>query len=449
MPIILIKPIIEIYIHKSDPMTILETAKKIINEGPICDHCMGRQFAKLSTGLTNVERGQAIKLSLAMEGDALFKEAGDESLLEELSKSSNYARKTLKIHGEDEKCWVCMGIFGELDQWADRAVESIGDREYSTFLVGTKVSGLIGENEEILWSECGITQAEQFKTEMNREVGKLIAARTEKEVEFERPDVVVTLDIAEESTSIRVKSLYIQGRYRKLVRGIPQTRWPCRSCGGRGCEQCDNTGKQYPESVDELIAEEVIKATKGTDTKFHGAGREDIDALMLGTGRPFVVEALNPVIRSIDVWELENKINEFAGGKVEVEGLSIVEKGVVENLKSAKADKVYNLKVTFKEPVSTDKLADAIGSLVGVQIHQRTPQRVSHRRADLVRKRYVHNMQLIEKTDEYAIIEVHCDGGLYVKELTSGDEGRTVPSLTEKLGIQATVAELNVVKVDI
>ncbi|WP_342305602.1 tRNA pseudouridine(54/55) synthase Pus10 [Methanolobus sp. ZRKC5] len=430
-------------------MTILETATKIINEGPICDHCMGRQFAKLSTGLTNVERGQAIKLSLAMEGDASFKDTGDDSLLEELSKSSVYARKSLKIEGEDDKCWVCMGIFDKLDLWADRAIESIGDIEYSTFLMGTKVSGLVGENEEILWSECGITQAEQFKTEMNREVGKLIAARTEKEVEFERPDVVVTMDIAEESTSIRVKSVYIQGRYRKLLRGIPQTRWPCRGCGGRGCEQCNNTGKQYPESVDELIAEEVIKATEGTDTKFHGAGREDIDALMLGTGRPFVVEALNPVIRSIDVWELEKKINEFANGKVEVEGLNIVEKGVIENLKSAKADKVYNLKVTFKEPVSTDKLADAINSLIGVQIHQRTPQRVSHRRADLIRKRYVHNMQLIEKTDEYAIIEVYCDGGLYVKELTSGDEGRTVPSLTEKLGIQATVAELNVVKVDI
>jgi tRNA pseudouridine synthase 10 len=437
------------YREKRDSMSILETAKKIIEEGPICDHCMGRQFAKLSTGLTNVERGQAIKLSMVMQGDALFKDTGDDSLLEELAHSSHYARKTLKVEGKDEKCWVCMGVFDNLDVWADRAVASIGDQEYSTFLVGTKVSGLIGENEEILWSECGVTQAEQFKTEMNREVGKLISARTGKEVEFERPDIVVTLDIAEESTSIQVKSLYIQGRYRKLVRGIPQTRWPCRSCGGRGCEQCDNTGKQYPESVDELIAEDVIKATNGTDTKFHGAGREDIDALMLGTGRPFVVEALNPVIRSIDVWDLEKKINEFASGKVEVEGLKIVEKGVVEILKSSKADKVYNLKVTFKEPVSTDKLEGAISSLIGAQIHQRTPQRVAHRRADLVRKRYVHSMQLKEKTDEYAIIEVHCDGGLYVKELTSGDDGRTEPSLTGKLGVQATVSELNVVNVDI
>lgn len=430
-------------------MSILETAKKIIEEGPICDHCMGRQFAKLSTGLTNVERGQAIKLSMVMEGDALFKENGDESLLEEMAHSSPYARKSLKIEGENEKCWVCQGIFENLDVWAERGIQSIDEREYSTFLVGTKVSGLIGENEEILWSECGITQAEQFKTEMNREVGKLIAARTGKEVAFERPDILVTLDIAEGSTSVQVRSLYIQGRYRKLVRGIPQTRWPCRSCGGRGCEQCDNTGKQYPESVDELIGVEVIKAAKGRDTKFHGAGREDIDALMLGTGRPFVVEALDPIIRSVDVWELEKKINEFADGKVEVEGLKIVEKAVIENLKSSKADKVYNLKVTFKEPVSADKLEDAINSLIGVQIHQRTPQRVAHRRGDIVRKRNVHNMQLIEKTDEYAIIEVHCDGGLYVKELTSGDDGRTEPSLTGKLGIQATVAELNVVKVDI
>jgi tRNA pseudouridine synthase 10 len=384
-----------------------------------------------------------------MEGDARFKESGDDSILEELAKSSKYARKTLKIEGEDEKCWVCLGIFDNLDLWADRAVTSIGDREYSTFLVGTKVSGLIGENEEILWSECGITQAEQFKTEMNREVGKLISARTGKEVEFERPDLVITLEIADETTSVQVKSLYVQGRYRKLVRGIPQTRWPCRNCGGRGCDQCDNTGKQYPESVDELIGKELIEMTEAMDSKFHGAGREDIDALMLGTGRPFVVEAVSPKIRSIDVWELERKINEFADGKVEVEGLKIVEKAVIETLKSSKADKVYNLKVTFKEPVSTDKLEDAITALIGVQIHQRTPQRVAHRRADLVRKRYVHNMKLVEKTEEFAIIEVHCDGGLYVKELTSGDDGRTEPSLTGLLGIQAKVDELNVIKVDI
>jgi tRNA pseudouridine synthase 10 len=58
-------------------------------------------------------------------------------------------------------------------------------------------------------------------------------------------------------------------------------------------------------------------------------------------------------------------------------------------------------------------------------------------------------MELIEFTDEYAMITVHCEGGLYVKELVSGDEGRTVPSLTGTLGIQAKVEDLDVIKVDI
>ena len=59
-------------------------------------------------------------------------------------------------------------------------------------------------------------------------------------------------------------------------------------------------------------------------------------------------------------------------------------------------------------------------------------------------------MELKELTDAgYAIITVHCEGGLYVKELVSGDEGRTKPSLSELLGAPALVEELDVINVDI
>ena len=102
--------------------------------------------------------------------------------------------------------------------------------------------------------------------------------------------------------------------------------------------------------MDELIKRDVIAVTSAVDTAFHGAGREDIDALMLGSGRPFVVEALSPRIRSIDLKQLQEAINSYAVGKVEVLGLQIVPKEMVEKLKSAHADKVYNLKVTFREP---------------------------------------------------------------------------------------------------
>ncbi|WP_321418985.1 tRNA pseudouridine(54/55) synthase Pus10 [uncultured Methanomethylovorans sp.] len=430
-------------------MSIFDTAKMIIHEGPICDHCMGRQFAKLSTGLTNAQRGNSLKVALAMEGHRIHKEEGEDSLLRELVSSCSYARKVLGLSGEDERCWVCLGLFNDLEKWADLAVAALDGFEYSSFLVGTKVSGLLSENEEILWSECGIAHAEQLKTEMNREVGKLIASKTGKTVEFEQPGIVVMLDLASETLSLQIKSLYIQGRYKKLVRGIPQTRWPCRNCKGRGCERCGFTGKQYPESVDELIKKDVIAVASAADTAFHGAGREDIDALMLGSGRPFVVEAINPKVRTINLKQLQEAINSHASGKVEVHGLQIVSKDMVEKLKSAHADKVYNLKVTFTDPVSKEELLSALESLSGAEIQQRTPQRVSHRRADLIRKRYVHAIELLGSEADHAMVRVRCEGGLYVKELVSGDEGRTVPSLTGMLGKQATVTELDVVNVDI
>jgi len=431
-------------------MDVLEISKKIMHEGPICDHCLGRQFAKLSTGLSNRERGQALKLALVLEGDRIYKSENNDSLLKELALCSAFARKTLGTGGEDEQCLVCQDQFKKLDRWADEAAKALEGLEYSTFLVGTKVSGLLSENEEILWAEAGTAYAEQLKSELNREVGKRIAEKVQKEVDFENPDITITLDLAKSKLELQIRSVYIIGRYRKMVRGIPQTRWPCRKCKGKGCESCNFTGKQYQESVDELIKGPVVEAFQAVDTAFHGSGREDIDALMLGSGRPFVVEAKSPKKRSADLEELMRSINEKAAGKIEVREFSFIGKGMIETLKSAKADKTYKLKVTFKEPVSEEKLKSCLGSLSGTEISQQTPRRVVHRRADLVRKRHVHSIRLDELTGKgYVYITVNCEGGLYVKELISGDEGRTNPSLSGLLGVTALVEDLDVVNVDI
>ena len=74
------------------------------------------------------------------------------------------------------------------------------------------------------------------------------------------PDVVVHLNLEKGEVELQIASLFIRGRYRKLVRGIPQTRWPCRECHGRGCPRCEGTGRMYQESVDELIRPAVMEA---------------------------------------------------------------------------------------------------------------------------------------------------------------------------------------------
>lgn len=410
-------------------MTILETARKILKEGPVCDHCLGRQFAKLSTGLGNDERGKAVRLVLAMQAG----ESGDPELPELLKNSGA------------SKCWVCNNLFTHLDRWAEKAVSALSDHEYDNFLVGTRVTGLLAENEEIIWAQGGVTFAEPLKTELNREVGKRIEKLTCKKANLKKPQIVALLDLENDAVELEVNSLYIYGRYRKLIRGIPQTRWPCRECHGTGCEHCDGTGRMYQESVDELIKPHLMAASRCEDTAFHGAGREDIDALMLGDGRPFVVEAKKPHVRSIDLNALATGINGNSAGKIEVLGLKFVESETVEQLKSMKADKEYRMKIEHR--TTEEKLKSSLDIISGNLIKQKTPTRVLHRRADLERTRKVHRAELESFDTDTAVLVIRCEGGLYVKELVSGDGGRTVPSVASLTGSEAKVIELEVTKV--
>jgi tRNA pseudouridine synthase 10 len=48
----------------------------------------------------------------------------------------------------------------------------------------------------------------------------------------------------------------------------------------------------------------------------------------------------------------------------------------------------------------------------------------------------------------HATVEIHGAGGLYVKELVSGDDGRTEPSLAGLLGVDARVTDLDVLAVE-
>lgn len=426
---------------------IISTALKILRLGPICDSCFGRQFAMLGTGMTNVERGRSIKTVMVMIADLHDSEKSRE-MMQALAPSYKQARLRLGVEDKDEPCWVCLGqMYPEgLQKLAERAVEALSGIECNRFLVGTFMSGLLAENEELLLADGCSRYAEPMKSEINREVGKLIVLKSGKQPDLNNPEVVVHLHLADGHIEIQIQPIYIYGRYRKLQRGLPQTRWPCRVCGGKGCERCGNTGRMYQESVDELIRDPIVEAADAEDTVFHGAGREDIDARMLGSGRPFVVEVVRPRRRDLDLNALRDEINRRCSGKVEVSDLIFVDKSMVEAVKNESFEKTYEAIVELSTQVDEEKLKSALSKLVGF-VEQRTPTRVSHRRADKVRRRAVHSAGLEELNGQMAKITVRCDSGLYVKELISGDGGRTRPSLAELLGSDARVVELDVIDV--
>ncbi|WP_158853205.1 tRNA pseudouridine(54/55) synthase Pus10 [Halorhabdus sp. CUG00001] len=411
-------------------MDVLSYARDALATGPLCDACLGRPVADRSFGLTNAERGRGLRTALALAADDPFE--------------------------PPEDCWVCEGVCAGFDEWADRIVDALEPYEFDTYQVGTRVPPLLEENASLLRDDAGLEDdaGEPLKREVNREVGKRVGARVDAEVGFERPDVQLLVDLDADSVDVQVNSAFVYGRYRKLERDIPQTEWPCNDCNATGtvdgepCDGCDGTGYRYDESVEELTAPVVADAMDGREAVFHGAGREDVDALMLGTGRPFVIEVKEPRTRAVDVESLQTEINDFADGNVEVEGLKAVTHEMVERVKELDASKTYRMDVEFAASVDPVALQDALADLDGATIEQRTPNRVAHRRGDIVRTRDVYDIDGKLDDDTHATIEIHGEGGLYVKELVSGDEGRTEPSLTGLLGVDAEVTALDVLTVE-
>ncbi|MCA1814404.1 MAG: tRNA pseudouridine(54/55) synthase Pus10 [Halobacteriales archaeon] len=391
-------------------------ARRILAGWPACDRCLGRAFGKVGTGLGNDARGRMLREQLGAP--------------------------TVPVGA----CALCEGLLGELDALAALVVERLGDLEFKTFLIGTRVDeDLVGR--EALAHAQATNEAEAITSELNREVGKRVAALTGKEADLKKPDVQAVVDTRFDVVELQVAPLFLYGRYRKNVRDLPQTKWPCRRCKGLGCIHCSLTGKQYASSVQELIQAPALAAFRARDADFHGMGREDIDARCLGTGRPFVLELKEPRTRACDLQALEQAMNANGPGQVEVLGLRASQRDEVAWVKAADAVKEYRARVVFEADVDQAKLYQAVAGLRSRAVDQRTPSRVEHRRAMLTRQRTVHDIAVEQCAPGEALLRVQGEAGLYIKELVSGDGGRTRPSLTELLGVQARVTELDVVGV--
>ncbi len=437
-------------------MEVLEKAKSMLMDKPLCDHCLGRQFALLLHGLSNEERGRCIKLALALDAHQRLQKGDPEAanLLRALATNGflEAAKSVLRERGEgvegSGQCYLCEGIFEQLDELAEQAVEKLSGYEFEAFLVGIKLPPHVVEREDEFRSKHGVEWGEGLRNQLSREIGKRISSLVKKRVDHKKPDIVVLINPYEKEVSLQVNPIFIAGRYRKLVRGIPQAKWICTKCRGRGCERCGWKGKLYDESIEELVGTPILKKAMGVSIKFHAAGREDIDARMLGSGRPFVVEVREPRVRSLNLRELEEEINREAQGKVEVVGLRFSSRAEVKKLKAmGDAPKTYRALVRFGRDVSEEELRRVEEALSGAKVKQQTPTRVLHRRADLVREKSIYEVQIKKVSSNTAELIVRCQGGLYVKELVDGDEGRTKPSVSEMLGTTASCLELDVLEV--
>lgn len=403
---------------------IVKIASEILSMGYVCNRCLGRAFAKLLHGMTNEERGKIVRDFIALSLDS----GANINVKMENFQEYNF-RKLENVEHARRVCQVCEDIFSNIvPKLGEEAFRKAKAYEFENFLVGTVLDKKLYENDEALL-KISPEYGESIKDEINREIGKSLCEKLGKIVDHKDPQLIILVNLKKLRVELKSKSIYVYGGYKKLVRGIPQTTWYCRRCRGKGCKFCNWRGKMYRSSVQQVIEKPLLRITGGKRSRFHGSGREDVDVRCLDY-RPFVIEIIDPKIRNIELEKVENEINRSK--YVRVDGLKLVTKDEVIKVKEAKNDKVYRAIVTFSK-ILNDKELEKLSTLKNIKVLQKTPTRVLHRRADLLRERVVKSVQYRFLSKKRLELIIECDAGTYVKEFIHGDGGRTRPSIAEIL----------------
>ena len=420
-------------------------ALDVLLEVPLCDRCLGRLFGLLGRGLSNAERGRAIKTVLLMAVHRELREGSEEAraLLEKLA--PNMGSVASKLYSEvfgrqlpERSCYICGSkLDGLIEEASARAVELLSSVDVRGFLVAARVDRDVRFREDELKRRFQLAYAESIAAEVRREVSKRIQARLGLKPDFDKPDAVVVVNVPGGGVELQLMPLLLEGRYWKVARRVSQSAWITR----RG-------ERRYPFSVEDglFILSELYDAE---DVVLHASGREDADARMLGTGRPFIVELKKPRRRRIALAEAARRASEYAWGLVEYQLSREARRSDVERIKGEgqRRAKLYKALVVVERAVSDEELRGLEEYFEKRSIRQRTPRRVRHRRPDVVRERIVFSVRTRRLSGNAFDAYILAEGGLYIKELVDGDGGDTSPSFAEYLNAEAYCAELDVLAV--
>ncbi|GAX78198.1 hypothetical protein CEUSTIGMA_g5640.t1 [Chlamydomonas eustigma] len=239
--------------------------------------------------------------------------------------------------------------------------------------------------------------------------------------------------------------LLLAGRYLKLRRGMPQSKWID-----------PDTGQRIGSiSLAERIEEAVLPVYGAAGCKFISGGREDADVRMLGEGRPFVLEILQPKRDHPPQDKLRAVEEELAAADHGARAVQLTpcNRAAVDRIKEAEEtkQKTYEVLCWAERPLTGENVTSLL-QISDLELHQDTPLRVLHRRAPKIRSKriWVEAVKVVEEKPCYFSMRLKTEAGTYVKEFCHGDFGRTSPNLGTLLGgLRTEMVQLDVLAVHI
>jgi tRNA pseudouridine synthase 10 len=335
----------------------------------------------------------------------------------------------------DDKCDICHGLMSQSDLIIEKTVATIIDKnyEFDTFLIGATLPAQLYEREDQIRSRFKIRGKENIKKQLTRILGAKFTKITRRRVDYIIPDIVINLFINKQNyvdITIKARSVIVAGRYLKKCRGLPQKQTKCRECIGKGCVVCDNSGLSGYNSVEGIIAKELMSITKGQNPKFLWIGSEDHDSLVLGKGRPFFVRISNPKIRTFK-----------RNLKVGSDGIYAIINGKLDSLPDSLIQFITKTKILVQSetPLVKDSLKklNTLGELT-IEFESKSK---------MVKKK-IYYLSAKKINDNRFSLTIVADSGITIKQLVGGQEYMK-PNVSEIIGTKCECIWFDILDVQI
>lgn len=381
--------------HDEKLLAAVEDTRSILREHKLCDHCIGRMFAG-KLGVTSHQRlGKKIR--------GMIKQS------------------------QPRTCFICKTLMSDTDKHVMKMLEASKGYQFSTFLIGAILQPSIHDRDDVIRSRFRLRGITSIKSDLTREIGKKFSRKTGISVDYHNPDMVFTMDFKKDYCEIKPKSIQLQARYTKKVRGLPQKQKPCDNCSGKGCFACDFHGIREFESVEGKIAKFLIDKFGAQQAKLTWIGGEDESSLVLGSGRPFFARLVNPHKRRIRV-----------PGTVDLGGVLVHGMRAINKIPS---DPVRFRTVTVMEIESEGEVApDLLEGLRMLRRQQIVLHENSHRQ-----KKMIYNIRPSRIGDNLFRVRMESDGGIPLKRFVSGQD--VEPSISEILEVNCRCRQFDFQKI--
>ena len=333
------------------------------------------------------------------------------------------------------KCYICRGLFDDLDGLAGKVLAAAKPYQYETFLIGATLPTQLYEREDALRARLKIRGRESIKNQLTRELGMRVSKMTKKKADYQRPDVTINLTInrdGEAEATARARPLIVEGRYTKKERGLSQKQDKCAMCLGKGCNLCDGTGLAGLDSVEGMIAKHLIEATGGQAPKFSWIGSEDKESLVLGTGRPFYAKVSDPKVRRPKM--------KFEQSGVEAKIVSVLDADDDEPDTQARFTVKTRIAAKCERAVTAQDVKQ-LKSLAGAQVKFENRSKIAAKK--------IHSVQAKKKAgdSEFELVLI-ADGGLPIKQFVGGEEYMD-PNVSKLLNAKCECLTFDVLAVEL